>query len=811
LLGRAAAGVPGQQFETALGTVAAVVAAAVSVLALRRPDQPSGDGPDPAEAGDQKPTAAPLMLAAPDPPASGESPPGLASAAPPWGLTAARELRGRDSLVAELSAPENSGTVELLYGLGGVGKSWAALGAAARAREAGCQVWWVSATDSSSVSAGMRAVGYAAGATQVDFQSANAADVVWRHLERTQRPWLLVLDNADDPSELEAADGSALADGRGWVRQPPPYGRVLITSRDGSSARWGDWIHSRHVALLSADDGGGVLTDVASSGGTAAEAADLADRLGGLPLALRLAGEAIARAADVPGEWMPGLPRSFRAYQQALADRFGEVLGESAELTGARDARGLVGQTWELSLTVLERRSFPEARPLLRLLSCFGDAPLPFGLILDPAALAGSQLLPGMTGRRLWAVLEALASQSLISVVRDEPAADTGPVLAMHPLVRESSFAHSDVAVDVSPWLTLALELVSAKAEPSIIGPPTDPASWAWWQLVSVHCFHLIQTAGTSGLPMSPGLASKACAAGLSAGEYLLAFGLSRKGEAELRLLADLAERLLGEEDELTLQCRHSLARSLAEQDKKVDAEAEYRELISIRTRLRGGEDPETLALRHDNIDVLNRQGRTTEARNEAEAVLAARRRVLGEDHPDTLTTAKYHAILLCQAGSPHEAEIALRRILEAQLGSAVTGNAAAFSTWHNLAGTLRGQGLFPAALEEYTQLLELTRQQLGENHPSTLATRFCRAETLLRLGRADEAEPELRDVLERTRQQCGDDHHHTREARHRLACLLWETGRHEEATGLDAEYMDCLTSGPGHVWAHEMRAAYNL
>ena len=56
----------------------------------------------------------------------------------------------------------------------------------------------------------------------------------------------------------------------------------------------------------------------------------------------------------------------------------------------------------------------PEARPLLRLLAVFADAPLPYQLLLHPASLAASPLFAGMTGPRLWQPSRTLDDSGLL-------------------------------------------------------------------------------------------------------------------------------------------------------------------------------------------------------------------------------------------------------------------------------------------------------------------------------------------------------------------------------------------------------------
>src|SRR5271154_876464 len=224
------------------------------------------------------------------------------SIAPPLGQRDdAMPLRGRDDLLAELVSTR--GQVHVLHGLGGCGKTRLALEVAYLAQLSGTDVWWISATESSELVAGMRSLGRRLGITDGELAHGDAADRIWQRLLTWPEPWLLVLDNADDPQILAGA-GKCVADGRGWLRPvTSAAGAVLVTSRDGTEASWGRQCGRHRLAVLYADDATSVLLDHArllAIVGSDDDAADLAERLGGLPLALKITGSYLFESASVP-------------------------------------------------------------------------------------------------------------------------------------------------------------------------------------------------------------------------------------------------------------------------------------------------------------------------------------------------------------------------------------------------------------------------------------------------------------------------------------------------------------------------------
>ena len=514
-------------------------------------------------------------------------------------------LRGRDELLTVLT-DASLAAVRVIHGLGGCGKTRLALEAAWQAQQHGAEVWWVSAADESRLIAGMHALGRRLDITDAELRHGEAADLIWQRLSGRRQPWLLIIDNADDPQVLAGPSG-CVGDGTGWLRPvQSAAGMVLVTSRDGRPASWGPWCHRHLVGMLPAVEATQVLADYArhqAGLGSDADGAALAARLGRLPLALKLAGSYLAESAAVPAAFAEsGLIRSYRDYQQAIEQGQLDIafpVPDGAELT-PEQARGLIGRTWDLTLDLLETRQLPEARPILRLLASMADAPAPHELLLNPAILADSPFFTGITGARLWQALQALAGFGLIDLTGNSDNAVA--VIRLHPLVRDTSRPRPDTGPDEhAGYLELAARLLKHAAAAKETGLPEDPATWPMWQLLVPHAVYVFDalTSGTDADYSDSTVEQAAYAAGMAA-RYQADQGLHSQSAVVQRAVLAARLRVLGPDHPSTLATRHNVASEMAELGDHDGALAEYRDLLAARLPLLGPDDPSTLTTRHE-------------------------------------------------------------------------------------------------------------------------------------------------------------------------------------------------------------------
>ncbi|MFK4223425.1 tetratricopeptide repeat protein [Streptomyces sp. NPDC019890] len=679
--------------------------------------------------------------------------------APPLGLRAPQHpLRGRDALLEQVeSALSTPGDwrAHVLAGMGGCGKTSMALELAYRRMRMGHEVWWVDARQATTLQSGLRAVARHIGAADEQLRAGDVADVLWARLSQYGRPWLLVVDNADDPALLDGP--GQLRSGTGWVRpHTNSFGGVLVTTRDSTAGTWGSGCALHPVRTLTGDDIGDaaqiLLDHVPARAGTADDARRLAERLGGLPLALILAGTYLAEVNDRPSAYRdPDMPADFASYQTALDNGLRHV-----------DPGNVISQTWAMSVDLLTKRGEPLARPLLELIATFADAPLPYTLLLTPDRLANAGQLGDLDGPGLWRLLTALAGLGLIDLSPTTTGSGSLATVRVHPLVRDAS--RSDTA------LSTAVSAMHSAAFADETGVPEEPAYWDHWRLLQPHASDLFHRATAASLPDD--VMQDAASAGGLAARQLLARGLYQQARTEFETVLAIERETLGDTHPETLFTRHELARALHAQGELAQARTEFETVLAIERETLGDTHPETLVTRHNLAAVLHDQGELTQARTEYEAILAIERETLGDTHPHTLSTRHELARTLHDQGELTQARTEFEAILAIRHETLGDTHPHTLITRRNLARTLHDQGELTQARTEFETVLAIQRETLGDTHPHTLLTRHNLARTLHDQGELAQPRTEFEAILAIQRETLGDTHPHTEATRAWLASL---------------------------------------
>ncbi|MGN9894873.1 tetratricopeptide repeat protein [Micromonospora sp. L31] len=730
---------------------------------------------------------------------------------PPLGrLSKERPLRGRHDLFTGIQGGSGEGRVEgvhVICGLAGSGKTSVALEIAAKSIEAGIQTWWISGNNASSLAMGMRSLASRIGVTDIELTHSDPADALWRRLSQLNQPWLLIVDNVDNPSALDGG-GNSFVDGTGWVR--PIVGRnggVLITSRMAAPSVWGSWCSIHQTTMLNVDDGAKMLFDyVPSSAGSIDDARSLSVRLGGLPLAIRLAGLYLAETSGIP--WPePGSIATIAKYQRAMD----EGLIPDAE------SRDVFAHAWHLSLQLLDDRGVRFARQTLYLLSLFAESLFPFRALLHPPTLGEQTPFQGISSAGLWKTINALADLGMVDLVRFDAEQEAPEHLRIHPVVRDVTRIGDPPLADTATYLETAARLVRRAVKDANLETAQDIESWKVWGDLTPHVMLLSRAASSADSTVAA--IRELDPAWCTFSDYLIDRGMQADAEELARISIRATEQQLGSQHGVVLHRRFHLALILAQRSKYQEADAVFSALLPDYEQAFGSNSARFLDTRHRYADFLRERGEYAKAERILRVVLAAesdlrgendpstlltkdclgrilrdkgdlqaslkcyrevldaRTALLGPDHDDTMHTRHHYAHTLANMGQLIEAEELHRQLLDDYISKDGIESPSVLHGRHCLAHLLANRGDLVEAIDQVTIAFEVRRRIYGETHPDTLEVRSCRASLLTKLEQPEAAERELITVIKMLEETLGHEHVQTLSARHELAHAISNAG----------------------------------
>ncbi|KAJ7252022.1 P-loop containing nucleoside triphosphate hydrolase protein [Mycena rebaudengoi] len=260
-------------------------------------------------------------------------------------------------------------------------------------------------------------------------------------------------------------------------------------------------------------------------------------------------------------------------------------------------------------------------------------------------------------------------------------------------------------------------------------------------------------------------------------------------------------KQILGLEHPKTLAAMSSLAVTYHNLGKLTDTEDLKVVVLEKRKQILGPDHPETLYSMLNLAVTYSSLGKLTDAEELEVVVLEKRRQILGTEHPDTLHAMSGLAVTYHSLGKLPDAEDLKEVVLEKQKQIMGPDHPATLHAMSELAVTYQALGKLTDAEELYVVLLDKQKQILGTEHPDTLAVMSSLAATYWQLDKFMDAEALDIAVLEKRKQLFGTEHPDTLASMTDLALTYKKLGNFTEAEHLLLTVLEKRTSnlGPEH------------
>jgi tetratricopeptide (TPR) repeat protein len=635
-----------------------------------------------------------------------------------------------------------------ISGLGGIGKTQTAVEYAYRHRADYNAVFWVRAESESSTISGFLEIAGMLNLAAKDAQESVQAVIRWLG---SNAGWLLIFDNADEPQKLKP------------FMPTDPKGHILITSRAqvfhglAQPVRLEVLEPERALEFL--------LKRTEREASDAAEkeaAAELANWLGYLPLALEQAGAFISENGSHFGDYLA----RYRKERLSLLDRSKPIAGDYKES---------VATTWSINFREVRKASRASA-DLLRLSAFLNADSIPLRVIVLP--ITGLALLPAI--RRVGLPLSIkLATGAQNPLVLDQ---------LLEPLTRYSLLQH-DIDSDSYSMHRMVQEVIRegmrrrrrrAWAERAVLAvnevfPDPEYLNWPLCELLRPHA-----AAATTLIDEWIFESTRAAYLLNQVGVYNTRRGRYAEAEPLCKQALGIWEKTLGPDHPEVAASVNNLAALYHNQGRYEEAEPAYRRALTIMEGALGSDHPDLAASLNNLAELYRVQGRYEDAEPPSRRALGIKEEALGADHPDVALSLNNLAMLYYNQGRYVESEPLHRRALLIREKALGLHHPDVAVSLNNLALLYKAQGRYGDAELLQKRDLGISEKALGPDHPD-VATSLNNLAGLYEIqGRYEEAEPLYKRALLIYERALGPDHPDTANCRNNLRLFYEQQGRND-------------------------------
>jgi tetratricopeptide (TPR) repeat protein len=623
---------------------------------------------------------------------------------------------------------------------------------------------------------------------------------VAKHRLRTHSDCLIIFDNLETVESI-----------KDYLPEPQATPHILVTSRIDQPS-----FNPIHIDPLDKDLSLELLVQEAGRKPSGDEeervVSQIIDELGGLPLALELAG-AYLRHRQV--SWHQYLNLLNQNPRSVLQGRFPTFTRHEADIYS----------TLKIDEEIF--REEPKLRDILDLLTWSGSAPMGLSLMTSLLAAGADTELTGALGLGLQLRLLQTTSDSdgylvhrLVSKVRREEI----------PLQIRSDWVN-EICKRIGEWFQelredflqlprfeAELPHLSAWQQQSDIHAPQHAGRLLWLQAfppfhrgqyweakqLTEKALKLFEQKQINDSDLNAHLLDDLGSCLLTVGSYQSAF------EYQERAL-EIRRQVLGEQHPATASSLNNVGTAYGELGDYKKA-LEYQErALEVRRQVLGEQHPDTASSLGNVGGAYSYLGDYKKALEYQERALEIRRQVLGEQHPDTASSLGNVGGAYSNLGDHKKALEYQERALEIRrqvLGEQHPDTATSLS---HVGGAYGELGDHKKALEYHERALEIRRQVLGEQHPDTATSLGNVGTAYSYLGDYKKALEYQERALEIRQQVLGEQHPDTARSLNNVGTAYSNLGDHKKALEYIENVLKMNTELLGIQHPRTIKSAVNL
>ncbi len=591
---------------------------------------------------------------------------------------------GRDQFLQEVREQVSAKRAVALWGLGGIGKTQAALEFAGRYRNDYGGVLWITGDSTAGLEQGLFELARplaTSGRVRADLlderDPAAVRQVVVDHL-RQSTDYLLICDNVDAPLSLRHV----------WPRNLG--GQVLFTSRSQDVRRLGAVV--MELGRLSDEESRDYLMRSQAASGPEEELAlrELVRELQGLPLALAQAAAYVTRHRSRYDAYLRGYrKKKLGLLEQGLPDE---------------DYPFSIATTWAMSMEQVEK-SNTASLALLKLCALLQPDAIPEELFRGAVDELDEPLRSTLRAddddeQALDSLLEPLLCHALM---QRDPA---NRMLSVHRLVQQAVLHR--LSPEEQRRLGRAAVLQVNRAFPK--------ETFDFWP----QCRRLLPQVEVLSEHIRRGSLSDSATGRLlaTAGEFLKDQAQYREAEPLIRQSLEVRQQALGPEHPEVADSLNKLAMLLRAQGHLEQAEQVCRDALNLREKTLGRDHHDVSESLNDLAIVLDDLGRFDESEPLYYRSLAIRERNLGPDHPEVGTCLNNLGWLLHAMGRLEDSEPMCRRAIQIYERAYGPDHPDVSYPMHLLGAVLLDQGKLADAEPLLRRALAIRENTLPPGHP---------------------------------------------------------------------------------------------